>query len=56
MLTQAQQEEIVQKAKNFSRQKEKARTLARSGYMTPKQRNELLQRTEDRLREYLREL
>jgi hypothetical protein len=56
MLTPTQQEEIVQMAKNLSRQKEKARTMARSGYVSPKQRAELLKRAEDRLREYLKEL
>jgi hypothetical protein len=56
MLTATQQNEIVQMAKNFSRQKEKARTLARGGQMTPKMRAELLKRAEDKLREYLKEL
>lgn len=56
MLSPSQQEQIVQLAKNLSRQKQKAKTMTRSGFMSPKQKAETLQRAEDRLREYLKEL
>jgi hypothetical protein len=56
MLTSPQQEEIVRMARNLSRQKEKARTMARSGYVSQKQLAELYKRAEDKLRSYLKEL
>jgi len=43
-------------AKNFSRQKEKARTYARTGYMTPKMRDELLRQAENKLRDFLQKI
>jgi hypothetical protein len=56
MISPAQQEQIVQLAKNLSRQKQKAKTMTKAGFMSPRQKEATLQRAEDRLREYLKEL
>jgi len=56
MLSPSQQDQIVQLAKNLSRQKQKAKTMTRSGFMSSKQKSATEQRAEDKLREYLKEL
>jgi hypothetical protein len=56
MLTPAQVTQIVQLAKNLSRQKQKAKTMTRSGFMSSKQKEATEQKAEDKLREYLKEL
>lgn len=56
MLSPSQQEQIVQLAKNLSSQKQKAKTMTRSGFMSQKQKSDTLQRAEDKLRNYLKEL
>lgn len=55
MLTPSQQDQIVQLAKNLSRQKQKAKTMTRSGFMSSKQKSDTLQRAEAKLRDYLKE-
>ena len=56
MLTPSQVTQIVQLAKNLSRQKQKAKTMTRAGFMSPQQKATSEKRAEDRLREYLKEL
>ena len=56
MLSPSQTEQIVQLAKNLSRQKQKAKTMTRSGFMSTKQKAQTEQKAEDKLRDYLKEL
>lgn len=55
-LTADQQKQILLMAKQFSRQKERIRTMAKSGYVSDAHRTALLKEQEARFCDFLKEL